>query len=83
MTPSLELAETIGLVILAIGLPIAFFMPFIHHWVTRKRSEQSGDRVRTLDDQVNDELWAHLDRQYWHEQVDRLAEPPPENPSEG
>ncbi|HMB94127.1 MAG TPA: hypothetical protein VKP65_24980 [Rhodothermales bacterium] len=82
MKPPWDIAFNIGMVILAIGLPIAFFMPFIQHWVTRKRGEQSRDRMRTLDDQVNDELWDHLDRKYWHEQGGSLTEPPSENPSE-
>jgi len=82
MTPPLDLAFNIGVIMLAIGLPIAFFMPFIHHWVIRKRAKQPGDRVRTLDDQINDELGDHLDRKYWHEQIGQLTKPSPENPSE-
>ena len=83
MKPPWDIAYKIGMAILAIGLPVAFFLPFIQHWVTRKRSDQPRDRVRTLGDQVNDELWDQLDRKYWHEQTNQSVKSPSENPSDG
>jgi hypothetical protein len=86
ISPPSDIGYTIGLAILGIGIVIGLLVPFIQYWVARDHFPASPDRVPTLGDQVNDELWDHLDRTYWHEQVDgdveSISETSSENPSE-